>query len=1454
MDEEENIISYLKYHALTEEAVCHNKTIYEKKKVKKWHDITPTNTSRVDTDNEVLNERQKIVTKIFPSLQTVRIKITNCPENFPTEEDIEDKQKNKIHRTSIKHVLAYMKDQPKIPKSSVMKEEKIVKENNIINKLRVESKLEEKPDITRKLLKENIRSLNRSQTMKSLDSMNKDKNWFNNKENLEKEFLPDQFIKFSGSSANFRNKKSNKKFEDVNLNKLNVPSLNIFPPHESKSKSVSKDGYGCRHTIHQIYQSYNNKISDYILKNRNSLRLYGSMKYSDKNPIFFLKERHGKSAEEILNNENILNEVRGGIVDLTPLPSKSRKRMKSQNEKKEFFEGERSAVAMRRYEYTFKNKRGVIRIDNNFIESTCLVQRWWKTLRGNKKTSAAIFIQKVFRGHFVRQKLKRIFYWIIKFSKLELIQRNFINKIYSFFWKILKNKNDLSGKNYVKPKLRICYHITKNYIPIFVIRKIKKLQQIFRRYIINRLYIVSHRNIINPFTFLKTSKSSDNLNMIVKIQKRIRKYLKHIRLFKNIITNREFNTNYMKFSYYFIRMKKLIKIQSTVKKFLKEKKNLFKPNLKSVIVYPVIFKKVIKGFPSRMILKIHRLANNLRIPKCWRKFLSSKNKIDKPAIYNVYYSTKNFRFVPSNNYVKKIQSVWKNYKEGLNELKLPKIKIYESTKYIQDNNYANKGIIKIQKAYKEYQKNKYFHNKVSIIPLIENKIVLFSPLSKILKLQRKLKSLFSLKIYSNKICKISNICSYTKNYNFNFKKYLNISAFKIYRVIKNFSSNSIKHFINKSVENKHIIRNILIKKGMLSNIIIKKVVLIQNFLKNFFSNKKIMNRKNIIILNGIYYTKSYFSENFNKNASLIIRKYKMSFKNSYNNLNISTPNIIKGCSNIINKKSLVVNCFRKIIIAKNIFNRIAIKIQNKYRKFLIIKKSEFISRFTRPIIHPYNTSKKYNFSISMSTITKIQKLFIKLLGTRNRFIIKPFTVTLDRFFFNEQNSLNTIQNSIRILFFQEEVQHSDELNINKREIGYQNFFSKKIKNNHAQTRIKKIQKNLRKKMAFKKYLDMTTVFLHPIYNSGISFTKLNKNIFFRSNGKRILKLLLRNYKEQKFKIINNLPKIFEYSYTKKICFNAIKFLKLQICLRKYLSKIRKIYNRKQISPIMIDNLTFRGNLKIVSNIQNFIRKGLFKHKINKIDYLLRDIQLNFDRKKMKDALKLFKKIEPKTIFPEENLFTNFNVLTKINSRHAEKFKNKIKKYANANKREAILKSIFIKKLFRDKEELFKIWKNYRIETILNISANSFNEKYSSALDIDEEEQQKSLKIRLKLTQKFDEEDEDLDIMNVIGKKHTNMNKFNSYFQKINEKKENESENNLSKSFLSISHQNEDDSLLHVMKISKHPIYKQKVDHLNVRIKKPNKSTRTIIRDNNEIDILKYGTSRTKRDFDFQNNN
>ncbi len=235
---------------------------------------------------------------------------------------------------------------------------------------------------------------------------------------------------------------------------------------------------------------------------------------------------------------------------------------------------------------------------------------------------------------------------------------------------------------------------------------------------------------------------------------------------------------------------------------------------------------------------------------------------------------------------------------------------------------------------------------------------------------------------------------------------------------------------------------------------------------------------------------------------------------------------------------------------------------------------------------------------------------------------------------------------------------------------------------------------------------------------------------------------------------------------------------------------------------------------------------------------------------MKDALKLFKKFKPKNILPEDNLFTNFNVLTKINSRHAEKFKNKIKKYAYANKREAILKSIFNKQIIRDKEELFKIWKNYRIETILNISANSFNEKYSSALDIDEEEKQKSLKIRLKLTQKFVEEEEDLDIMNVIGKKHTNMNKFNSYFQKINEKKENESENNLSKSFLSISHQNEDDNLLHGMKISKPPIYKQKVDHLNIRINKPNKSTRTIIRDDNEIDILKYGTNRTKRDFDF----
>ena len=205
----------------------------------------------------------------------------------------------------------------------------------------------------------------------------------------------------SNNESNNRNSKSSDAIKKTSKQQLFINIIKEKYNNVNNNISVLKKSHLDSLFIN-LYNKSSKKVADYIEKNQKYIKLFGSRYYTNQNPKQYLEkvknepdrgEFISQNIHKYNNNEDSPkslksksskksikkyrefikekdNKIIGSVtyniikdeyepVELTPMPSKSRKMMKNDLEKNEFFEVERSAVTMRRWEYThnLNNKR-----------------------------------------------------------------------------------------------------------------------------------------------------------------------------------------------------------------------------------------------------------------------------------------------------------------------------------------------------------------------------------------------------------------------------------------------------------------------------------------------------------------------------------------------------------------------------------------------------------------------------------------------------------------------------------------------------------------------------------------------------------------------------------------------------------------------------------------------------------------------------------------------------------------------------------------------------------------------------------------------------------------------------------------------------------------------------------------------------------------------------------------
>jgi len=485
------------------------------------------------------------------------------------------------------------------------------------------------------------------------------------------------------SEINSENDKSNISYSKVNP----IPKRyeededyeKFLKPNEKFRDSSSHHVFNF---LNDVYTKYAENLNKYLIKHQDSTKLFGSKNYNDKPINYYLehkrnnsptgseskkhdsyyaepiygpnsfgesenidKSRHDKkkSTKKLIKEEKFVNDDLLKVVktyqtsvledmDLTPLPTKSRRKMKGSKEKKEFKNVERSAVAMRRYEYNRK-------ILNRMIDVISELYRY-PTHEMHQKT---IKIQSFWRGLMLREKLRKfkIIYQLIN-NSIQFLQKLLDKKQkITFFSKIKQNINDYKKR---KESNRIA--IKFNTKMQLVLNKAKKKKFI--------------NNLKDKVKFLiNRAKIRDCLNKIKMIQRWFRSKLK-LQSKSLLLTNKVFKkSEFLRPINYLISRRKLIpsisilKLQRNIRLFIARKKLIntkVKKKVKVVVKHPSSSKFRVKAKLNQPALfkKLIKLSLAVKVIKPILKFLYGyvlyrkkfiiNNKLTKSSIVskNVY--------------------------------------------------------------------------------------------------------------------------------------------------------------------------------------------------------------------------------------------------------------------------------------------------------------------------------------------------------------------------------------------------------------------------------------------------------------------------------------------------------------------------------------------------------------------------------------------------------------------------------------------------------------------------------------------------------------------------------------------------------------------------------------------------------------------------------------------------
>ena len=286
----------------------------------------------------------------------------------------------------------------------------------------------------------------------------------NKNNNLESEIINSQKFKpkiKSSSCSNILSTKDNQEYENL-----------LFGKRIGKTTTSSEI----------VYLKNQKILKNYFKQNKNSLGLkLGYDKYYENIPIEkYVKEidKYKKKKKLKKNsfycpeeeNKNIKNKMK-----LTPLPSKSRLLMNSEKEKNEFNSAERTAVMMRRFEYTSHfyhkvNKKMIEDKSNKERKDIYLIRKkavekieiWWKNILMKKKKCLNYndnYLKIKDKDHYnliENNKISVFYYKFIKFYNLKI--KFFKKSMFNYFIKQLKkietkldnfdiNDNNTKNKN-----------------------------------------------------------------------------------------------------------------------------------------------------------------------------------------------------------------------------------------------------------------------------------------------------------------------------------------------------------------------------------------------------------------------------------------------------------------------------------------------------------------------------------------------------------------------------------------------------------------------------------------------------------------------------------------------------------------------------------------------------------------------------------------------------------------------------------------------------------------------------------------------------------------------------------------------------------------------------------------------------------------------------------------------
>lgn len=269
--------------------------------------------------------------------------------------------------------------------------------------------------------------------------------------------------------------------ETIGLSKF--PSVITKSPSMLSSRKVSSKTINSKKTRNDNLKSKLQKSLNIFIKNhQTTITLSGSKRFSDKSGVYYLKN---KSSKEGIDNS------------LTPIPMINNKKINSHYEKNSLSKAERTAVYLRRMEYSsgISNSKMIEKKNKERNRKIIYIQQWWRMM------FKLIFIQKNIKGFLFRKKLfehlerqaKIINHlWMIKCSRekqiirkhfrlfkflliQDIILMKFISRrVYRIKQRILKTRFVYWKEYRMRSKLSILIKKIYKYIMKGIIKKIKK--------------------------------------------------------------------------------------------------------------------------------------------------------------------------------------------------------------------------------------------------------------------------------------------------------------------------------------------------------------------------------------------------------------------------------------------------------------------------------------------------------------------------------------------------------------------------------------------------------------------------------------------------------------------------------------------------------------------------------------------------------------------------------------------------------------------------------------------------------------------------------------------------------------------------------------------------------------------------------------------------------------------